>query len=50
MDAATCTPASVARLTRANLEFASFKPLVTKSYLVHQQADERCIRIKAALE
>ncbi len=50
MDAATCTPASIARLAKANLEFANFKPLVTKSYLVHQQRDERCVRIKNALE
>jgi aminopeptidase N len=50
MDAATCTPASASRLARANIEFANLKPLVTKAYLVHQQEDERCIRIRAALE
>ncbi|MES2625743.1 MAG: aminopeptidase N [Pseudomonadota bacterium] len=46
MDAATCTPGSVSRLEKANREFANFKPLVTKSYLVHQQQDERCVRLK----
>jgi aminopeptidase N len=50
MNAATCTPASVARLAKANLAFASFKPIVTKSYLVHQQSDERCVRLKATVE
>ncbi len=50
LDATTCTPASASRLAQANIEFANLNPLVSKAYLVHQQEDERCIRIRAALE
>lgn len=50
MSAALCTPASTARLARANTEFSGFQPAVVKAYLVHQQQDARCVQLKALLQ
>lgn len=44
---ATCTEASVERLAQANRDFAGLQPIVVKSYLVHHQNDELCVRLKA---
>ena len=48
-DAATCTPASVARLAKANIKFANYQPSIVKAYQVHQQRDERCVKLKTQL-
>jgi aminopeptidase N len=50
MSAALCTPESAARLAQANEEFVGFQPAIVKAYLVHQQQDARCVRLKALLQ
>jgi len=47
---ASCTPESVARLAQANADFAGMQPLVVKSYLIHHQNDQRCVRLKSVLQ
>jgi hypothetical protein len=46
LSTATCSETSVARLTQANREFATMQPLVVKSFLIHQQEDARCLRMR----
>jgi aminopeptidase N len=46
----TCSEASVARLAAANARFAGMQPLVVKSYLIHHQGDERCLRMRQRME
>jgi aminopeptidase N len=49
-DTALCTPQSVARLAQANDEFAGLQPLVVKTFLIHHQQDERCVRLKGLVQ
>lgn len=49
MSAASCTEASNTRLAQANNEFRTFQPAVVKSYRVHQQLDEMCVKVKNSL-
>jgi len=49
MGTATCTEQSVARLAQANADFAGMQPLVVKTYLIHHQEDERCLKMKALM-
>jgi aminopeptidase N len=46
LSTATCSEASVARLAQANRDFAGMQPLVVKSFLIHQQDDQRCLRMR----
>ncbi len=46
LSTATCSEASTARLAQANRDFAGMQPLVVKSFLIHQQDDLRCLRMK----
>src|SRR5690606_27127905 len=46
----SCTQASVDRLARANADFAGMQPLIVQAYLVHQQNDAACLRMKALLQ
>jgi aminopeptidase N len=46
LSTASCSEASVARLNQANRDFAGMQPLVVKSFLIHQQEDARCLRMR----
>lgn len=47
LSTATCSETSVARLAQANRDFAGMQPLVVKAFLIHQQDDQRCLRMRA---